>query len=284
MNPMRHALVVAFAGATALNATASLAADLAPPPPPVVEYSGWYLRGDIGVTSQQVDKLNNALYSSFSSVQNVDKGFDSAPLFGLGIGFQWNTWFRTDFTGEYRAKANFHGLDIGRAPGLILPDDYHASKSEWLFLANAYVDLGTWWNITPFIGAGVGTSLNTISSFRDVGITGIAPGGPILSVAYGHSASKWDFAWAVHAGFAYRVTPSVTLEFAYRYVDLGSARSGDLIGFDGTNRVNNPMEFKNLTSNDFKFGVRWAFDSGYGAPPVYVPPEPNYSPPLERRG
>ena len=41
-------------------------------------------------------------------------------------------------------------------PGGVNTDTYHATKTEWVVLANAYVDLGTWWCITPFIGAGVG--------------------------------------------------------------------------------------------------------------------------------
>ena len=48
---------------------------------------------------------------------NHDKDFDSAPLFGLGVGYQFNHWFRTDVTGEYRGKANFHGFDIVRSGG-----------------------------------------------------------------------------------------------------------------------------------------------------------------------
>ena len=57
------------------------------------------------------------------------------------------------------ATRNSHGTDAitfrcGRAsPGA---DTYHATKSEWLGLGNGYVDLGTWWCMTPFIGAGVG--------------------------------------------------------------------------------------------------------------------------------
>ena len=51
-------------------------------------------------------------------------------------------------TGEYRGNANFHGLDL-RASRMAAPagfgsDVYNAQKSEWLFLANAYADLGTW--------------------------------------------------------------------------------------------------------------------------------------------
>ena len=103
-----------------------------------------------------------------SSVSNIDKGFDAAPLFGLGIGYTINNWLRVDVTGEYRGKANFHGLDVGAIPGGGFADDrYFGSKSEWTFLFNGYVDLGTWWNITPFIGAGVGVSRNTISNFGD---------------------------------------------------------------------------------------------------------------------
>src|SRR5437868_7224433 len=110
--------VVSVAGAVAFFATVAHAADMPglPPvyPPPIEEYvaSGWYLRGDIGMTNQSVKKLDNALYSTAASVQTVQKDFDSSPLFGLGVGYQWNNWFRTDVTGEYRGKANFHGLDI----------------------------------------------------------------------------------------------------------------------------------------------------------------------------
>ncbi len=52
--------MLAFAGAaTALiTTTAATAADFPalrqPAPPPVVDTGGWYLRGDIGMTNQQV--------------------------------------------------------------------------------------------------------------------------------------------------------------------------------------------------------------------------------------
>src|SRR5262249_2836090 len=158
--------------AVALLATAAhtgaRAADLPLPPvvpPPIEEYvaSGWYLRGDIGMTNQSVKSLNNALYNSVTSVNTVQKDWDSSPLFGLGVGSQFNNWLRTDLTGEYRGKANFHGLDIVTAGGTMYTDQYQASKSEWLVLANLYVDLGTWYSFTPFIGAGVGAARNTIS-------------------------------------------------------------------------------------------------------------------------
>jgi opacity protein-like surface antigen len=53
----------------------------------------------------------------------------------------------------------------------------------------------------------------------EIGNTNLASG----SLAYFADNGKWNFAWA-HAGFARRLTPSVTLELAYSYIDLGSAR------------------------------------------------------------
>ncbi len=35
-----------------------------------------------------------------------------AGIFGLGVGYQFNNWFRGDITGQYRGKSNFKGLDM----------------------------------------------------------------------------------------------------------------------------------------------------------------------------
>ena len=70
---------IVFAGAvTLLSLPAAQAADLpAMPPPPVIhDFSGWYLRGDIGMTNQQVKSLYNSLYSTFDSVLTVQKDVD----------------------------------------------------------------------------------------------------------------------------------------------------------------------------------------------------------------
>jgi hypothetical protein len=62
----------------------------------------------------------------------------------------------------------------------------------------------------------------------------------------------------------------MTLEAAYRYMDLGNAHSGDLIAYDGTNAVYNPMEFRHLTSQDLKIGFRWQFDKSADYGPAVV--------------
>jgi opacity protein-like surface antigen len=268
---MGSAKAILVTGALSLlSFTAANAADLAPIMPmraPVVqEFSGWYLRGDVGMTNQKVKNLDNTLYSTFDSVSNTQKDFDSGWLFGLGVGYQFNSWLRGDLTGEYRGGTTFHGLDLVTSGGNQLDDNYWAKKSEWLMLANLYVDLGTWYGLTPFVGAGVGVSRITIADFKDIGVVNGGGG-------YADSASKWNFAWAAHAGVAYRVSPNFTVELAYRYVDLGNGTTGDIIQYNGVNQWYNPMEFKHITSHDVKLGVRWMLDQ----------PEPAYAP-LMRKG
>ncbi|HET7850063.1 MAG TPA: outer membrane beta-barrel protein [Pseudolabrys sp.] len=267
--------ILTFGVALALTATEVRAADLSVPRPVVEEFSGWYLRGDIGFSNQRVGRLFNINYNNFDSVTNIDKSFDAAPIFGLGIGYYFNNWLRFDVTGEYRGKANFHGFDIGAIPGGGFSDDrYTGSKSEWTFLFNGYVDLGTWYRITPFIGAGVGVSRNTISNFGDfsVCVNSLSCAGNGGSDAFAGSASKWNFAWALYAGLGYQLSPDVALELSYRYIDLGSARTGDVIAFDGTNNFNNPMEFHHLTSQDIRLGLRVNFGALQGGPFLAPPP------------
>src|SRR3984957_5595893 len=118
---MRNTRLLAAAAAAALPATpAPHLAALGPPPPPcivlaasspgcaapVAEYSGWYLRGDIGMSNQSVSSLNNVV-SPGTSVSTPFLTFDSAPIFDLGVGYQLNNGRRFDLTGEYRAHAPF---------------------------------------------------------------------------------------------------------------------------------------------------------------------------------
>jgi opacity protein-like surface antigen len=244
-----------------------VAADMPQMPPTPHIGGGWYLRGDIGFSNQHVGSLFNISYEDADTVTNIDKGFDAAPFMGLGFGYQYSDHFRVDFTGEYRGGASFHGLDLytdADATPTAGTDDYTGTKSEWTFLANAYWDIGDYRGFKPFIGAGIGASYNTISNFRDVNV-------PAAGLAYGATASQLNLAWALYAGVGYQVTPNLTIEAAYRYLNLGNAHSGDLVTYLGENDVYNPMEFHHLTSHDFKIGFRYAFDQ-----PSYYPPVVKY--------
>jgi opacity protein-like surface antigen len=87
-------------------------------PPPQIAYqpapvvsSGWYLRGDVGVGIQTFgDFPHSQTNSAFvwpASWAIVQKDIQDTSIFGGGIGYEWNNWFRTDVTAEYRTKAAF---------------------------------------------------------------------------------------------------------------------------------------------------------------------------------
>ena len=70
----------------------------------------------------------------------------------------------------------------------------------------------------------------------------------------------------------YQVTDRLTIDLAYRYLDMGDGVTGDLIAYDGTNTVVNPMHFEDLTSHDVMLGIRWNFDAP--EPVMDLPPPP----------
>jgi opacity protein-like surface antigen len=233
-----------------------------------VEFSGWYIRGDIGMTNQRYSHFTNPNMDSTFTV--LDKGtFDSGMLFAVGVGYQFNSWLRLDGTFEYRGKTTLRALDSYPAGWAwnAGSNEYTVQKSEWVGLANLYVDLGTWWCVTPFVGAGVGAARVELAGYRDVNV-------PNGAVGFADPTAKWNFAWAAYAGLAYKVTPNFSVELAYRYLHIGDATTADTIGYLGQNTIYNPTTYHGIYSQDVKLGVRW----------LLSPPEPIAPPVLVRKG
>ncbi len=279
---MRSVKFILAAGAASLMSTAVFAADMpiAPPPamyapPPVEDFGGWYLRGDIGMTNTSGNlhyRDMDTFAANNTQLLRGGAGFSSGMSYGLGVGYQFNNWFRADITGEYRSKVNYTGVDfITYNPGGPLSDSYNGGYKSWVGLVNAYVDLGTWWCITPFVGAGVGFANVTTTGMQDVGLSNGIPGS-----YFADGASKTNLAWAAHAGLAYKVNNNFTVELAYRYLDLGTAVHGYGRSYDNFVQGQSSFQYRNLTSQDVRLGVRWNLD----AAPVYAPPPP----PLIRKG
>lgn len=229
--------------------------EVAPAP---VTYGGWYLRGHIGMSNQDLKRLESDLFDSpfiAGYGWHDEGGFSAAPIFGAGIGYRLNDYLRGDLTAEYRGKSDFNALDwVELTDGRAFTNEYSAKKSEWLFMANAYADLGTFSGITPYIGAGIGASYNTISHFRDVNVIN---GG----AAHAGKDSQWDLAWALHAGLGVQATERVTVDFGYSFVSLGDGVTKQLMNDDPAyTQANDGFRFKDLTSHDFKVGMRYALN------------------------
>lgn len=274
---------ILLAAAVALgSATAVQAADLyggtndnyfagsikdAPMPPP--SHRSVYVKGYIGMHNHEIDTIDSPVFANgFFTIGHTD--MKSAPFFGLGIGVDTGRWLRFDVTGEYRGKWLFIGQDsydngLG-CPGAAAPgvncgtNEYTADIEGWVGLANAYVDLGTWRGITPYVGAGIGFGHYSVEGLKDVNV-------PAGSVFFAEDNSETNFAWAIHAGFSYDVTDRVTLDLGYRYLNVGDISSGRVTAFDGSSSYTE-LEIEDVESHDLMLGVRFSLDEPAHVMPV----------------
>jgi opacity protein-like surface antigen len=255
-----------------------------PPPPVICCSSGWYLRGDVGVGMQsfksfdftQTNVSSGAVWPASWRIDQKD--IKDTAMVGFGIGYAWNNWARFDITGEYRMSSKFKavGSFTEFCPGgLRCFDAFDGDHQAAVFLANAYLDLGTWWCLTPFVGFGVGGAWHKTSALTDLGTAG---GGNIPFGVTLEDRTQWNFAWAAHAGLAYSVSNNVKLEFSYRYLNMGNVPTSEVLcGAFGCGVNNGPRAFYTLTqfqSHDFRIGMRWMLQQEVPAPP----------PPLMRKG
>jgi opacity protein-like surface antigen len=256
-------------GAAALIGTSAYAADLSQPMPPmayqpvaaVAETSGWYLRGDVGVGVQSFSQFDhsqtNPAFVWPASWMIVQQDIQDTSIFGFGAGYEVNNWLRFDITGEYRTKAAFKATGSYTnfcAGGGICFDVNSGNYSAAVFMANAYVDLGTWWCLTPYIGAGVGGAYNRITGVQDNGI--ISNG----TVGFGYAPSdsaNVGLAWNVQAGLTYNISNNFKVDFSYRFLSLGSPQTA-VVACQNTSPC--PGAFytlRDMTSQDFRIGFRW---------------------------
>ena len=176
-----------------------------------------------------------------------------APFFGLGIGVQRNHWLRFDVTGEYRGKCLF-----------VAQDDYAGS---------ARLSRPAPTNIRPTSRAGsaLPTPMSISALVRGHAIRrrrrrhcvavglGLKDINVQNTVYYGADNTEVNFAWALYAGMSYDVTDRFTLDFGYRYLDLGDAKSGRATAYHG-HRPTVVLEIRDMTSHDLMFSARFALD------------------------
>lgn len=254
------------ANVLAVSGAGRAAADdfLAPPPPPLEPgleqpFSGWYLRGDVGVGFDQMSAYHSSADTAPNYADN-GHGLGRQAVIGGGIGYALTYWFRADITGEYRTPTKYWAL----ASYNLGSDAYAASIPSGVILANGYIDFGTWFRVTPFIGAGVGAAFHSFDGFTDTAL------GPQNLGGYGSGPTRNSVApaWALMAGFAYSFSPNWKLEISYRYLDMGHL-SNTLIW--GTGGVPETQSF-HMASQDIRLGLRYAFtDVPTVAPPVLAP-------------
>lgn len=258
------------------------AADLLPPAPQLppyaapLEVSGWYLRGDVGVGIASLRSVTSTFNAPVPDFALDESHLDDSAFVGLGVGYQFNNWFRADLTGEYRTSQRFQSIesygiyDYNNVPPNRVGtgfDTYNGSIQSSVFLVNGYIDLGHWYGWTPYVGGGVGVAYHRVESLSDVGAGSTYQGAGNGGLGWAPNKSNGAFAWALMAGVSFDVTPNLKLDISYRYLDMGDAKSG-VIACTTPGCVLETQKY-HLASNDIRFGLRWMLE-----PPPPPPPPP----------
>jgi opacity protein-like surface antigen len=235
-----------------------------PAPGPVYEeqasVGGWYLRGDIDYHWSDFRGGSYILYGTPGEEGEFETGeLKGAMSLGAGVGYQINNHFRTDLTADYFFKSDFEGSTEGFCGLVPCTSRDTTSYQAWLLLANAYVDLGTWHKITPYVGAGIGGAWVKWDTLRNVDLNG----------EFEHEGGKgWRFAYALMAGASYCVTDRTKLDLGYRFSHIEGGRMFDYAVGGG------PGFDDGINVHEVRGGLRYQFGESDCAEPTTIAYEP----------
>ncbi|WP_170181784.1 outer membrane protein [Phreatobacter stygius] len=259
--------LVATAGGSAEAADLGGRMPAAPLAPPVLAEdfaSGWYVRGDLSASLFRRASLGAGNTSYFAPGQWADLNATRAGSAfggGLGVGFKYK-WFRLDATLDIRSAARFSGMappngDWLYAGPLPVPArNERFSVTSQTALINAYVDLGGWGGVTPYVGAGLGVARLSASSYSSTPVPAAAALGEIAVTPALTGTTKWNLAAAAMAGVTFDITPQARLDIGYRYLHMGSLRFADTAG--GSYRAGP------VAAHEIRIGLRYMFGDGLG--------------------
>ena len=230
-----RALLLGIATAAAFGAAAQ-AADMPGtwgyerPAPRYVELSsGWYARADVAYRLNHIGQVDVANTLSSTSFENM-------AALGVGGGYKYQ-WFRADVTVDYGITSQIRANSLSTT---ISQPQYSAKVDTVTALANGYLDLGTWWGLTPYVGGGIGMSYLRAKEYVD---TALPTPGKIVS-------ARTNLSWAAMAGLAYQINPNWIVDVGYRYLQLGDLPiSRDT---DPTNTVT----WKQISAQEIRIGLR----------------------------
>ncbi|MFA5900914.1 MAG: outer membrane beta-barrel protein [Hyphomicrobium sp.] len=196
-----------------------------PAPIPVpIEEADWYFRGDFAAGfggSPSVNVLGtNLVETIFSGSSQSSQSFEPSFTGGVGVGYVWSPNWRTDFTVDIHSIMHTEETGegtalVGSTPTYGVAEDKTKMMSTILML-NGYYDFRTGSPWTPYLGAGLGFSVNQ------------------LTQSYTESASYWGvtgsqrstdvaFAAAAMVGVSYDFSSFFAIDVNYRFLHIGGS-------------------------------------------------------------
>lgn len=147
-------------------------------------------------------------------------------IFGLGAGYHVNSFMRADMTVGYRpwGKVDFNSADSKNAKMWSLP-----------VMANVYAKYPIGHSVDIYGMGGIGMAWNKTDDIHNAS-----------------GKTKFNFAWAVGAGFDYYLNRCWSFDLGYRFTDLGKAK------VRGNNEYLGKSQ-QSIRANDIKLTARYYF-------------------------
>lgn len=240
----------------------------------VREANGWYLRGDVGYS---FNNLRGAEFyqggSSASTTEFHTSKLKNQFMGGVGVGYQIDNHFRTDLTFDYMGSAKFKGTTKGNCGTIAFSPctsaDY-ATLRAFSLMANAYVDIGTYGRFTPYVGAGIGGAHVNWGKLKNTSCSDADPTKCDPDSWHGGKRG-WRFSYALMAGATIDINCNLKADVGYR---MRYINKGDMFAY-----ANNggPGRDKGLYSHEARVGARYAFngcDTAQYSEPVEIPLQP----------
>lgn len=241
-----------LACAMALPAAPVMAADMDYPIRGTTDYtpveygSGWYLRGDIGYNFIADTTLS---YYSNDRYDYDKQSFSTGEMnWSLGAGYTFNEMLRADITADYSGNHSWEGTSKGSGCGLPpCKSRDEATMDRTTVMANAYVSLGRFGGISPYVGGGLGLSYVQWDDYTSTSST--------ATTSYnGESAVALTYALA--AGFDYRINKNWLFDMGYKWTQI----HGGVVIAEDSNGAGNPRgdsQFDNINLHEVKVGLRY---------------------------
>lgn len=278
---------------------------------PVEVGSGWYIRGDISYAFSRSYKNHDfgvtSAFAPFESVQLDSFSEKENTISGsVGFGYHFNDWIRGDLNLGLLPKDKYSASgvipdgcagttttetvtydDQGAAVGAPVVNSFadtsdcaatlSASNTNWTGTANAYVDLGTFAGLTPYVGGGIGvvytkTKLRgsaICSASEDVNSVSNPPNTETTTTTFlcdgqtnsndedveyvGASSTdrEWNLLYSLNAGVAYKVTENASIDLGYQYVNSPNAKH---VSIDEDGNIHSG---KGIDYHQIKLGLRY---------------------------
>lgn len=247
------------------------AATPVPAPVPVPVYNAqWYFRidfgagmgGDPSVSTTGAPFGINPVPAPFGFDANwLSTNFDAMFTATGGLGYVWGPHFRTDFTVDLRSLGDvkYNGSEIYTDAGgnrLVRVSDKTEMNSVPL-LINGYYDFLANHSIRPYLGAGIGFSVNRLNrnhTSTDYDCPGGLPCVPAGGIRTTANASNYEIslAAAAMAGFTYDWSSYTAIDVNYRYMHIGGGDADLRI-----NGVNTKVKIGDINEHQVRVGLRF---------------------------